>query len=110
MRECADCPDPPGGRTCCDGGLTPMCYIEEGKTVGVCLDIPQSVSESPDQLVQAIVDAIVDLAGEDYRDDAGRNVTFYNGILYYESTDRRIRASAKQVLAERGSPTDLAPL
>lgn len=108
MKTCTDCHDPPGGEVCCEGGLTPICIIQDGKAQGTCRKLSQHASESPAKFIEEMVDIIAELAGERYRNDASDNILFFNGGVSYESSDENVRVRATQVPAMRGSPAQVA--
>ena len=110
MGYCAECADPPGGRICCEDGLTPFCIVQDGVAHSACRNLSRAASESPDQLLKEVLDVIVQFVGENYRADAARRITFSDGADTYESSDRRVKASATQVPLKRGSPGDLMPM
>jgi hypothetical protein len=108
MKNSVDCASPPGGEICCGDGQTPICVILDGKARGLCRTISNAVSESPELLISAIVDEVVAVIGEAYREEALEDMRFYDGMVSYESRNGRVRVTAKQVTSERDAPESMA--
>ena len=102
-RNCVECSKPPGGRVCCDDGLTPICLIKDGRTEGLCRMISSFDSGSAYNFATAIADDVAAFAGEEYRDEFVTFTSFAGGIFSFASLDGRVRMTAKPVTSESGT-------
>lgn len=103
MRNCVECPSPPGGEVCCEDGDTPICVIKDGRSRSLCRMISFQVSQSPEVFARAIVDDIVSMVGGEYHTEFLNNIFLVGGIFSFDSEDGRVRISAKQITSESGT-------
>lgn len=97
MTNCVDCKNPPGGQACCPDGLTPMCFIRDGKANTHCMDIPAKVSRDENQFRNFLVKSIIGLAGRNYAFEIQKRLSISEGFAEFSSIDGRIHVTAQNV-------------
>lgn len=97
MTNCVDCKNPPGGQACCPDGLTPMCFIRDGKANTHCIKIPAKVSGNETLFRNFLVNSIIGLAGGGYASEVQERLSISDGFAEFSSIDGRIHVTAQKV-------------
>lgn len=97
MQNCVDCLDPPGGRACCPKGLTPMCFIQDGKAQTHCLEILPKVSRNESQFRKFLVKSIIEVAGQEYASEVRSQLSIRDGFAQFSSRDGYVKVTVQNI-------------